>query len=542
MPSCPECNNEISEGSQICIHCGAKFDAVPADAPKDREDESSGSGKKKRGKGNPGGNNAGTAAAKKNLQMPKSKLKLDMKSTFEADINGDAAVDEMNTEAEDLDTGAPGDDPPSDESMDDSGTYEPAAKKFSPQHRAKWLAEQEKIKMELEALKGKVSKQFRADSSLDMNEDEEDIFMLDEMDIQHIRDTTLGLEGRTRPLTPEEEQKKSELLSELNDLKEEGYEVGRLERIVNVDPTSAWNEFVKFMDDIEVLQKLRKRYSDLDTTGFEFESQSIRSKLDNPDMINQIEKEINELERKIAGAEGQPAGGGLDELITAGKEAFRKMEYQKALNFYDSAMKIDPNNREVEFYKRKTEAKLQAMSSMKGAAAPTPVPSVSADAGISPTPQLRTPVTLGGQPVQRKVRKVSASSPKVARRPVSAKPMAKKPVGRPVPAAPKRTIPTGGTADVKTPLSVSMTPKLPAKKKVVAKPQPQVGAPAPQPAAAPSPPASGNPAEIEALGFNAFINKDYQKALDYYNQVLALDPNFPGAAAQRDKCLEFLGK
>jgi tetratricopeptide (TPR) repeat protein len=51
----------------------------------------------------------------------------------------------------------------------------------------------------------------------------------------------------------------------------------------------------------------------------------------------------------------------------------------------------------------------------------------------------------------------------------------------------------------------------------------------------------GDAAKIEGLGFNAFINKDYSKALEYYEQVLAINPNYPGAASQRDKCLEALG-
>ena len=111
--------------------------------------------------------------------------------------------------------------------------------------------------------------------------------------------------------------------------------------------------------------------------------------------------------------------------------------------------------------------------------------------------------------------------------------------------------------EVKQPLSVSMTPKLPAQKPAAPqiKPGRQVmkvkgkklqlkkpGAVPPPAAAPPLAKVSNNPAEVEALGFNSFINKEYDKALEYYEQVLAIDPNFPGAAAQRDKCLEALGQ
>ena len=42
--------------------------------------------------------------------------------------------------------------------------------------------------------------------------------------------------------------------------------------------------------------------------------------------------------------------------------------------------------------------------------------------------------------------------------------------------------------------------------------------------------------ELEALGFNAYINKDYQKALEFYEKVLEIDPNFPGVKARIDEC------
>jgi len=153
--------------------------------------------------------------------------------------------------------------------------------------RNKWLEEQEKIKLELESLKGKISTGFSVADTLDLKEEEE-IFQLDDNEVESIKDASISLTPIKRPLTEEEEEKKQELLMEIKDLKAEGYDTYRLEKIVEIDPTSAWQEFVKYMDDIDTLTKLRKRYSELDTTGFEQESEAIKSKLDNPDLINQI--------------------------------------------------------------------------------------------------------------------------------------------------------------------------------------------------------------------------------------------------------------
>ena len=47
--------------------------------------------------------------------------------------------------------------------------------------------------------------------------------------------------------------------------------------------------------------------------------------------------------------------------------------------------------------------------------------------------------------------------------------------------------------------------------------------------------------ELEALGFNDFINKDYEKASEFYDMVIAKDPDFPGVKARIDECNEKLG-
>jgi len=93
---------------------------------------------------------------------------------------------------------------------------------------------------------------------------------------------------------------------------------------------------------------------------------------------------------------------------------------------------------------------------------------------------------------------------------------------------------------------VGVAPNQPAAVKPVT-PQPAVVA---QPSAAPqSAEAAGgvgdgprSAAEFEALGFNAYINKDYPKALDFYEKVLQIDPNFPNVQNIIDECLMRLGK
>jgi tetratricopeptide (TPR) repeat protein len=553
MVPCPQCGNEVTEGSELCIHCGAKFN-------------SSADGGAEIGENNPDGTEVDSSSGDdpnmpsnlKDIKLNTSRLKLDLGMNSNSANNNPGDTDGLNNPSEELSSDQNPVSNPGGESEgnSDNGLSEAPMKPSgkSPQQRSKWLEEQEKIKRELEALKGKVSKDFSVNSALDIDE-QDDIFKLDDISEEEIQVAAEGLVSRSRPLTPEEEAKKTELLSELNDLKAEGYDVSRLERIVNVDPTGAWNDFVKFMDDIEILQNLRKRYSDLDTTGFEHESQSIRKKLDNPDLILQIERELNDLESKLSSGGGRTSTGGLDELIDAGKEAFRMMEYQKALNFYESALKIDPNNREVEFYKKKAEAKLQALSTMGPDTGAMAGEGYGGGGGYSPRPvagqiPMKQPTTPSGSPpMQRRVRKVAAGRA----------PVQKAAAGAPGQPAGRAPIPTGGTVSVKQPLSVSMTPKVPAKKKVKVQPRAPTPAgggrpkvmpvkrtgvaprPAPAPAPAPAPVSPGDAAKIEGLGFNAFINKDYAKALEYYEQVLAINPNYPGAASQRDKCLEALG-
>jgi tetratricopeptide (TPR) repeat protein len=528
------------------VHCGARFD----------------------------GSTDGGAGSSVNNPVNKS-LKLPMRNNLKG--GDDPGSNNRNPKGLTRNTSAGGNSGITDEIADANGqqsaetiNQESSMSETGSSPRSKWLEDQEKIKTELEALKGKVSKDFKLESDFSMNEKDE-IFTFDDNKFEEVKEASTGLETLSRPLTPEEEQKKNELMSEINDLKEEGFDVSRLERIVSIDPTSAWQEFVKFMDDIDTLQKLRKRYSELDTTGFENLSQSIRNKMDNPDLVIQIERELDEIETKIAQGHPVEDQGGLKELIDAGKDAFKNMEYQKALNFYTSALKIDPNNREVQFYKKKTEAKLTALSSMKGA----PEVEVEATDPASYQPAAVAPPALAPQPTVRPSKPRTPMKPPMRRvvkpgvRPAAAPPPRKKATKtapkvalKPKAAPPKASIPTGANVEVKTPLSVSMTPKLPSEQRGPPKPRTKVPTPtmkpkpalfkSPKPAAAPPAPkaqaaapepevASDNPAEIEALGFNAFINKDYQQALHHYEQVLAIDPNFPGAAGQRDKCLEALG-
>lgn len=574
MASCPECNSEISEGAEVCIHCGAKFNGAGSSSQNVASSTPA--------KSSPGTLKSANPGPLKISLKKDTPLKPAIKDESNPSVDSEGILsDNESTEDHSTDITTTGildkEDSPSESASVSAGVSTSSLQSA----RNKWLEEQNKIKSELEALKGKLSSEFKIDTPKSFTERPGSIFELDDNKFQEVRDASIGLSSLKRPLTPEEEQKKEELISEINDLRNEGYDVSRLDRIVDIDPTSAWQEFVKFMDDIEVLQKLRTRYSELDTTGFSDESESIRNKLDNPDLIHQIERELDNLEELISSGSAAEDKGGLQELIAAGKEAFKSSEYQKALNFYKSALKIDPNNREVEFYRRKTEAKLQALSSMNegvgaapaaGGFAPQPAGIPATKTSVSPKPMSPTAAPASGR---------TAVKPAAVRIQTKAavKPTVQTGAGGTAPV--RSSIPTGANVEVKQPLSVSMTPKMPTKgtgvktgikkpapgiksKKLAVKkpgvgavkpgikvkPRPAAPTPAPAPArtlapapAAPAPkPASGNPAEVEALGFNAFINKEYQKALEYYEQVLALDPNFPGAKAQRDKCLEFLGK
>jgi len=113
-------------------------------------------------------------------------------------------------------------------------------------------------------------------------------------------DPTTGEEPAIPDDTEEMEQKREELRSEIDDLRSEGWVVTRLEKAVEGDPDDAWKVFSTFVADVEKLVLLRKRVDKLDDTHFAEDIFRIEEKLNNPDMIDDIEEDLTSLEKAVA--------------------------------------------------------------------------------------------------------------------------------------------------------------------------------------------------------------------------------------------------
>ena len=153
MASCPECKKEISEGSEICIHCGAKFNST--------------SGNSNAGSANNPKEVSPSSASNDNPAKDEEGLSLGGVPTLQLTrppLTMKLSADDLERDDSDLPAGdepeVVGNTKPV-TSPDEVAVEEaPGEEMASP--RSKWLEEQDKIKKELEALKTRVSKDFGA--------------------------------------------------------------------------------------------------------------------------------------------------------------------------------------------------------------------------------------------------------------------------------------------------------------------------------------------------------------------------------------------
>lgn len=409
--------------------------------------------------------------------------------------------------------------------------------------RKKWLDEQEKIKAELSNIMGRIGKKKPAPAPDSPGTSMTPPFtsvppgtgnVPTQAANPQVQPTPAGPvpQAQTQPQVGAEgdetglsEFDKKELLGELDDLRNEGYEVSRLERIIEENPKSAWKSFSEFLDDIEKLNQQKARVEKINTSGseqFEAQKNALLQKMVDPDQITQYESEITALENEFLAAKGgagevAAAGGDaqLDELINAGKELVKVKNYEEAMNVFTQAKGIDPNNKEVQFFTKKLEAKLSGE--------PFEGPEEEAFAGAEGE------IPGGKKKKKRKKKKL------ISRRATP---------GEAAPGvAPAQAAVTPGPKPI-TPVT-PVQPTAQGQQPVQPKPQP-IQPVQPQPAGSPqgidADEGPRSAAEFEALGFNAYINKDYPKALEFYEKVLEIDPNFPGVESIRNECLMRLGK
>lgn len=107
-----------------------------------------------------------------------------------------------------------------------------------------------------------------------------------------------------RPLLPSHKAPKikktgKDFQSKIATWQRQGYDVTRLEQLIETDMDSFWEVLPVFINNIKILDELKPRFNALDTTGFEPEASSIRSKFNNPDQALVVEQELHMLEAKI---------------------------------------------------------------------------------------------------------------------------------------------------------------------------------------------------------------------------------------------------
>jgi chromosomal replication initiator protein DnaA len=97
----------------------------------------------------------------------------------------------------------------------------------------------------------------------------------------------------------EQKTRKEELKKRIEGWREEGYMVDKLEAAIEGDFGLAWEEFTKFVDDVQTLKELLGKLQDLDAVGFDDQKNVILEKLKDPDKIPELENDIADLEQKI---------------------------------------------------------------------------------------------------------------------------------------------------------------------------------------------------------------------------------------------------
>ena len=94
-------------------------------------------------------------------------------------------------------------------------------------------------------------------------------------------------------------KKLEELRKKMEDWREQGYDVSRLEKLLGKDIEAVTKEFLMFKIRIQKLRELEEELRSLDTGGFEDERSQIEKDLRNIDRLGEVRDRLSELELKI---------------------------------------------------------------------------------------------------------------------------------------------------------------------------------------------------------------------------------------------------
>jgi len=90
-----------------------------------------------------------------------------------------------------------------------------------------------------------------------------------------------------------------QLRAEIDEFQSEGWDVSRLERVLEEDPKNAWEVFSSYVADVEKLAILGRKYHDLDRRFFDKDAWSLEKRLTNPDDVKSLERDIYRLKSRI---------------------------------------------------------------------------------------------------------------------------------------------------------------------------------------------------------------------------------------------------
>jgi len=140
----------------------------------------------------------------------------------------------------------------------------------------------------------------------------------------------------------EEEEETDPLWQEIQEWKEKGYNVKKIEGLYRKDRNEAEKLAMEWRKNIRKLQVLEELLNEMDTTGFEREVISINKKLKEPDMVLAVEADIEDLRIAIETREKE---GNKEEIWEKKRE---KESTEKAEQVYDLILHAGKKELEAE--------------------------------------------------------------------------------------------------------------------------------------------------------------------------------------------------
>ncbi len=139
--------------------------------------------------------------------------------------------------------------------------------------------------------------------------------------------------------------------------KTEGRSIAKLEKMIESDLKVVWEEFNGLRADIGQLEEYAEAFEQLDTAGFEEDANALEAKLNNPDKLDEIQRDLKNLKVAIEKREKEKeeVKDTIPETLKKAKRLRGRQKYKEALAFYNEILAVAPDNSEAKFFKKKCE-------------------------------------------------------------------------------------------------------------------------------------------------------------------------------------------